>query len=445
MREKVNKQIPLISVKIDHPIAAELEAISNILDQCPIIYDLAMQDLSRHIKSNGAGDKGMTAEQVVRAAIVKQLYGYSYEQLSFRLADSLSIQRFCRTDGRMFCKSVLCSTIKMLQFETLEQINAMVLLYAKEQKIEDGKKVRIDCTVTESNIHRPSDSSLLWDGVRVLTRLLIKSREYVCDLAFVDHRRVAKARMLSIDNAKNEKVRRRWYKDLIGIAEKTVGYAQKAIERLHGCADVLAMAVVCQMREYVGLVEKVIAQTRGRVIEGKRVPAGDKLVSIFEPHTDIIIKDRRDTHFGHKLCLSTGASQMITDCVILEGNPADVTLVETMLNRHEHLYDQVPRKVAMDGGFASKENLQKAKELNISDVCFAKKRGLQVSDMCRSQWVYNQLRRFRAGVEAGISFLKRCFGLDRCTWKGHDSFKSYVWASIIAANLLILARKQIAR
>jgi IS5 family transposase len=445
MREKVNKQMPLISVKIDHPIAAELEAIGTILDQCPIIYDLAMQDLSRHIKSSGAGDKGMTAEQVVRTAIVKQLYGYSYEQLSFRLADSLSIQRFCRTDGRMFCKSVLCSTIKMLRFETLEQINSMVLLYAKEQKIEDGKKVRIDCTVTETNIHRPSDSSLLWDGVRVLTRLLIKSREYVFDLAFVDHRRVAKARMLAIDNAKNDKVRRRWYKDLVVIAEKTVGYAQKASERLAVCADVLAMAVGCQIREYIGLVEKVIDQTRRRVMQGQCVPAGDKIVSLFEPHTDIIIKDRRDTYFGHKLCLSTGASQMITDCVILEGNPADVTLVETMLKRHEHLYDQHPRKVAMDGGFASKENLQKAKELNISDVCFAKKRGLQVSDMCRSQWVYNQLRRFRAGVEAGIAFLKRCFGLDRCTWKGHDSFKSYVWASIIAANLLILARKQIAR
>jgi IS5 family transposase len=205
------------------------------------------------------------------------------------------------------------------------------------------------------------------------------------------------------------------------------------------------MAVGCQIREYIGLVEKVIDQTRRRVMQGQCVPAGDKIVSLFEPHTDIIIKDRRDTYFGHKLCLSTGASQMITDCVILEGNPADVTLVETMLKRHEHLYDQHPRKVAMDGGFASKENLQKAKELNISDVCFAKKRGLQVSDMCRSQWVYNQLRRFRAGVEAGIAFLKRCFGLDRCTWKGHDSFKSYVWASIIAANLLILARKQIAR
>jgi IS5 family transposase len=244
----------------------------------------------------------------------------------------------------------------------------------------------------------------LWDGIRVLTRLLIKSREYVCNLDFVDHRRVAKARILAIDNAKNEKVRRRWYKDLVVIAEKTVCYAQKGIERLHGCADVLAMAVESQMREYVGLVEKVIAQTRGRVIEGKSVPVADKIVSIFEPHTDIIIKDRRDTHFGHKLCLSTGASQMITDCVILEGNPADVTLVETMLNRHEHLYDQLPRKVAMDGGFASKENLQKAKELNISDVCFAKKRGLQVSDMCRSQWVYNQLRRFRAGVGPGYLF-----------------------------------------
>lgn len=444
MREKSNKQMSLISVMIDHPMAKELEAISRVLDRCPTIYDLAMQDLCRNVRKRGAGAKGMTAEQVVRALIVKQLHGYSYAQLCFRLADSLSVQRFCRTDGKLFGKSVLCSTISMLSSSTLEHINAMVLLYARTHKIEDGKKLRIDCTVTESNIHEPKDSTLLWDGVRVLTRLLSKSREYVAGLAFVDHHRVAKRRMLAIANAKNEKIRRSWYQDLVAITEKTVGYAKVASDQLQGCADVLAMALSWQIKEIVGLVERVIDQTRRRVLDGQSVAAGDKIVSIFEPHTDIIIKDRRETHYGHKLCLSTGASQLITDCLILEGNPADTTLVAKMLDRHEQLYQQYPHKVAMDGGFASKENLAEAKQRKIADVCFAKKRGLQVSDMCRSQWVYKQLRRFRAGIEAGISFLKRCVGLDRCTWKGHESFKSYVWASIVSANLLTIARKQTA-
>ena len=115
-----------------------------------------------------------------------------------------------------------------------------------------------------------------------------------------------------------------------------------------------------------------------------------------------------------------------------------------MLDRQKELYGRYPLKVALDGGFASKENLNKAKEKQIKDVCFAKKRGLQVEDMCRSQWVYNRLRRFRAGIESGISWVKRCFGMTRCTWKGLRSFKSYVWASIVSANLLTLARKQAA-
>ena len=126
----------------------------------------------------------------------------------------------------------------------------------------------------------------------------------------------------------------------------------------------------------------------------------------------------------------------------MEGNPADSTLVETMLDRQKEIYGRYPLKVALDGGFASKENLKKAKQRKIKDVCFAKKRGLCETDMCRSEHVYKILRRFRAGIESGISWLKRSFGLSRCNWKGFESFKSYVLASIAAANLLTIARKQ---
>ena len=191
------------------------------------------------------------------------------------------------------------------------------------------------------------------------------------------------------------------------------------------------------------LTGKVIDQTTRRVINGESVSAPEKIVSIFEPHTDIIKKDRRDTFYGHKICLSGGASNLITDCMILDGNPADADLTVQMLDRHKDIYGHYPVKTALDGGFASKENLEAAKTKGIKDVCFAKKRGLKEEDMCRSTWVYKRLRRFRAGIESGISWLKRCFGLSRCTWKSHRSFKSYVWASIVSANLLTLARSEV--
>jgi IS5 family transposase len=178
------------------------------------------------------------------------------------------------------------------------------------------------------------------------------------------------------------------------------------------------------------------------VIHEESVPACEKIVSIFEPHTDIIVKGRRDTFYGHKICLTSGKSNLITDCLILDGNPADAELTGQMLDRHKDIYGHYPAKVALDGGFASRANLTAAKGKGIKDVCFAKKRGLEEEQMCRSSWVYKRLRRFRAGIESGISWLKRCFGLYRCTWRSLQSFHSYVWASIVSANLLTLTRCQ---
>ena len=204
------------------------------------------------------------------------------------------------------------------------------------------------------------------------------------------------------------------------------------------------MMLSCDLKQFAKLAQQVVDQTERRVINGEKVSATEKIVSLFEPHTDIIVKDRRETFYGHKVCLTGGDSNLIVDCLITDGNPADSTLTEMMLNRQKKIYGRYPLKVALDGGFASKDNLDAAKSMKIKDVCFAKKRGLKVEDMCRSQWVYNRLRRFRAGIESGISWIKRCFGFARCTWKGLRSFKSYVWSSIVSANLLTIARKQLA-
>ena len=177
---------------------------------------------------------------------------------------------------------------------------------------------------------------------------------------------------------------------------------------------------------------------------GEKLKPEEKLVSISEPHTDIIVKDRRDTYFGHKLALSSGASGLLTDLVVEEGNPADTTIAEKMIARQEEIYGRVHRQAAFDGGFASRSNLERIKKLGVEDVAFAKKRGLKVDEMARSTWVYRRLRDFRAGIEGMISFLKRCFGLGRCTWRGFASFKAYAWSSVVTANLLLMARRMLA-
>jgi IS5 family transposase len=391
----------------------------------------------------------MTAEQAVRAAIAKQMFNFTYKELAFHIVDSKSLRRFMRIGiaDKGFKKSTLNKNIKALSAQTWEAINGQLVQYAAEEKIEKGREVRIDCTVVESNIHEPTDSSLLWDSVRVLTRLLHRAKEeYGLRVLFQDHSRRAKRRLLGIMNSRSKKDRKSKYVDLIKVTNKSIGCAQKAIAAIDQVASISHALITLRLdlNQYSQLASRVVDQTQRRVLLGENVPAADKVVSLFETHTDIIVKDRRDTFFGHKICLTGGASNLIVDCLIVDGNPADSSLTVDMLDRQKQLYGKYPLKVALDGGFASKENLNKAKEKQIKDVCFAKKRGLEVEDMCRSQWVYDRLRRFRAGIESGISWVKRCFGMTRCTWKGLRSFRSYVWASIVSANLLTLARKQTA-
>ena len=454
MRKKNQKQMPLTPTTVDHPHAMELKLISRILDSTPTINELAWQELTQNVENFGTGAEGMSAEQVVRCAIVKQMEDYSYDELAFHIVDSSCYRSFCRIGiaHKGFKKSALCHNIKALSAATWEAINRILVAYAKDKKIEKGREVRIDSTVVSSNIHTPSDSSLLWDAVRVLTRLLTQAKGQFqgFDILFTDHTTRAKRRMIAVMNARDRNSRKKHYLDLLKVTRKSFNYAQRTLAflKVYLSADPAQIAMAQKMAEeletYTERTARVIDQTERRVVHGESVPASEKIVSIFEPHTDIIVKDHRDTFYGHKLCVTGGASNLIIDCVICDGNPADSTMTDQMLDRQRGLYGRYPLKVALDGGFASKENLNSAKSKHIKDVCFAKKRGIEVEEMCRSPWVYRRLRRFRAGVESGISWLKRCFGLCRCTWKGLQSFKSYVWASIVSANLLTLARKQMA-
>ena len=452
MREKWPKQMPLMSHILDHAQSRELEVISGIIDANPIICEHILQDLNRgKCATQRAGAKGMSAEQVLRCIIVKVLFGFTYEALAFHIVDSQSLRWFCRIGiaEQGFKKSALNRNIKVVSDRTWEMINRDIIGYAKQEGIEKGRKVRTDCTCVESNIHKPWDSTLLGDCVRVLTRLIEHGRdEFGIKVApFSNHNRRAKRRMLDIMNAKGKKPRNAAYVDLLNITGKVLGYARNSAKMIKnsvvapGCVALLA-----DIEHYVQLAEKVIDQTHRRVVLDQKVAAADKVVSIFEPHADVIVKDRRDPVFGHKICLTGGASNLILDCLIVEGNPADVDLAIPMLDRQKEIYGRYPLKVCFDGGFASKENLKqaKARPRNIKDACFAKKRGLKETDMCRSEYVYHRLRCFRAGIEAGISWLKRSMGLARCMWKGWHGFKSYVWSSIVAANLLTIARAKLA-
>jgi IS5 family transposase len=425
--------------------------VRAILDAHPEFARWVQADLLAGGIDPDHGRDGMSGEQVLRALIIKQANGFSYEQLAFHLADSQSYRAFCLIGfaEKPRKRSTLQRNIKLVRPETLERVNRSLVHYAQEQGIEDGKRLRSDSTVIEAAIHEPTDSSLLVDCVRVLTRWLREAREYVA-LAYTNHHRRAKRRALAIQHAAKAEQRLPLYRDLVKVGENTVESARIAVEKLEHHYPPEAFdqpelrAVRDALQHYARLADKVLDQTRRRVFEGETVPAPQKIVSIFEPHTDIIRKDRRDTLYGHKVFLTAGASGLIIDCVVERGNPTDSTKAVTLAKRAIKALATNPEQIVFDGGFSSRDNLAEIKKLGIRDVAFSKAPGIAIKEMIKRTWLYQRLRHFRAGIEGIISFLKRTFGWDRCAWRSYGSFRAYTWGSVIAANLVMLARHALA-
>ena len=446
MRKTIAPQLELVPPLVDHPHARELARVSEILDKLPVAAELVAQDLVKGTKATKAGRAGMSGEQVLRAGMLKQMHCWSYDDLAFHLSDSPTFRTFCRIGMMQSApkRSALAENIKRVKPETFERVNQLVIGRAKREGVENGKKVRVDSTVIDSNIHHPLDSSLLYDVVRVLTRILKKARRWSDQLLFSNHIKRAKRRMLDIVNAGSMAHRVPIYRELVKITQWTLQYAVHAALILRECSELPAWAAADAIEHYLELGKKVVDQAQRRVLAEESVPAGEKLVSIFEPHTDVIVKDRRQTLYGHKVFLSVGASGMILDLLMERGNPADATRAIPMLERHRALMGKAPEQVAFDAGFTSTANIATARKLGVKTASFAKKGSIDVLRGTRSPKLYKKLQRFRAGVEGIISFAKRCFGFDRCTWRGYRSFHAYAWASVLCTNLLLMARRTMA-
>jgi transposase, IS5 family len=442
MRQERIIQATIFEVFAEHEIGRELKAISQWLDEHRALLGLAVSDLRRH-GIQETGRHGLPAEAVVRCALLKQYRQLSYEELAFHLEDSASFRAFARLPLSWSPrKSVLHKTISAISAVSWETINRAVVGSARQRKLERAAMVRIDSTVTQALMHAPTDSSLLWDGVRVMVRMLKQAGDLpgAPSIIWCNHRRLAKKRALAIQYSRGKAQKAKLYRELIAVTRATVTALERAAPRLAACATIEAELWLGQVRHYLPLIERIIAQAERRVLAGEAVPSGEKLVSLFETHADIIVKGGREVHYGHKLNLTTGKSGLILDIVVEAGNPADAERFLPMLDRHIAIHGAPPRQAASDGGYASVDNLKQAKVRGVHDVAFHKKRGLAIEDMVKSRWVYRKLRNFRAGIEANISCLKRAYGLTRCTWRGLDHFKAYVWSSVVAYNLALFAR-----
>ncbi|MCH7530701.1 MAG: transposase [Gemmatimonadetes bacterium] len=274
-----HEQLSLDRPWIEHRHASELAKMSQILDSHPDMAELIEQDLVRGVCHPERGARGMSGDQVLRALVLKQMNEFSYELLSYHLADSASYRTFCRLGalGSTPSRSALAENLKKVRPETLERIQRIVLRHAAESGVERGRKVRIDATVVEANIHAPTDSNLLWDGVRVLTRLLKRAGKRFGFGLWADHRRRAKRRMLAIENTGSKRKRGDAYRDLLKVSHKVVGYAQRAANYLcvQHLGDSEAQELASELTHYVELLLRVIDQTERTslntsIMEGSR-------------------------------------------------------------------------------------------------------------------------------------------------------------------------------
>jgi IS5 family transposase len=440
MRETRSAQPSIFQPTVKHEIAAELSGMSEWLDNHPQLLDLVRKDLM-HGGTSERGRRGLTVDSVLRCAIVKQYRQVDYRSLAFYLRDSVSFIAFARLEpDQTPSKSTLQELISAISAETWEALNRTLLDDARQQDIEDGQRIRVDATVTDSPVLEPTDSKLLYDCVRVAVRLLKQARAMTDQhVAFRNRSRVAKRRAHAIFNAHTQARRLPLYKELLSVTVETL----EALDRARNTLE--KPVFMAKWREdvdhYRPLMARVVNQTRRRVLEGEKVPAGEKIFSLFEPHTDIIVKGSRSVQYGHKVTLTGGCSGLVLDVMIESGNPADTTCLASVIDRHIAHFGQAPRDLAADGGYASQGTLAAAKAAGIENVAFQKRAGLSVEAMTADRWLYRKLCNFRAGIEATISWLKRSFGLSRCSWKGLPHFKAYVHSAVFTHNLTVLTQR----
>jgi transposase, IS5 family len=432
-----------------------LQRIADFLKQHGDLVELVRKDLERGLKKPGAGRRGITPEQTLRSLILMRVKNLDYRDLRDRVNDGFTLRSFTQFDSHFVPQhDAFNRAFNRLTPATLAAINRLVVKAAVELDLEDGKQLRVDTTVVETNIHHPTDATLLWDTVRTLTRL-------VGDLdrklprgvkGFTNRTRSARRRMQALQRMtarQREQQQTPKYRQLIGITGQVVKNAKHVIaaaQRIRR-VDVITRAAIdeiCkQITSFCQLGARVIDQTRRRVLQGETVPADEKLYSIFEPHTDLIKRGKtlKPVEFGHKVFLAESSHGLITDYRVLDGNPVDSDHVQASLDQHRKTFQQAPQDYAADRGFHSDENVQNCKDAGVSLVCLPQRGGQRTAEqeeLERSR-AFKKGQRFRAGIEGRISVLFRGRGMKRCLFKGRERFEILVGAAVLANNLMRIA------
>ena len=435
------------------PVLAEIDRVLE--DEA--LYQLIRDDLAkRYPQTEQTGRHSTPVEVILRSLIVKRLYRLSYEQTEYQVRDSLVLRQFCRVYLNVVPDdTTLMRWAALVQPETLEQFNQRLTELAAQLKVTKGRKLRTDGTVVETNIHHPSDSSLLADSVRVLGRTLrrakgvLKGKTDINPGVFRNRvhsvrrlaRQVGEAMRKSGETAREQGLLA--YRKLVKATQQTIEQAQQVLPALQALTGKEADRLAEILETFIPRAEQVVSQAIRRVFQGEKVLASEKIVSLFEPHSAIIRRNkaRKPTEYGHKVWLDEVDGGIVTRWQLLEGNPNDDQQWLPSLEHHIERFGRPPNQMSADRGVYSPHNEQAAQERGVKRVVLPQpgRKSAARKQHEKQRW-FKRGRRWHAGVEGRISVLKRRNELDRCRDHGRQGFERWIGWGVIAANLLVIAR-----
>ena len=430
-------------LKIVREHKEKYKGVSEILDKNPELVKAVSRDLKALSTGGKKGRKAAyTCENLLRALIVHTIEGDSLRGTVVRIAESPFLQDFLRLGGRRVMDfTFLDRALKAVRPETWKRVNALLAGFARETKRMDPSGIRVGRAVVETTIHYPTDSSLLWDSWRTLSRLLRKGRALLpdaCPHRF--HDKKAKKAHLTITRYAAGKRRRRHvkrcFRELIKRVRWIAGIAEEFARRASASAGPVLQALCAEIEQFLSPI-RVVTETAERAnVKGETVKAGERVFSIFEPHTELISRGRREkpVEFGHMILISQTREKFISDYDVMEHRIPDQYLGLPAIKRHKRLYGGFPEAMAADKGFNPAGEGRAALENKVQTLAVPRK----VTDwttVIGAVW-----QRFRAGIEGTISVLKRAYRLLRCPYRGFKSFAASVGLSIFSHNLVLLAR-----
>lgn len=438
--------------------STELRTIDEILDDDELVdlVDAALR--RRHPLSGRRGRLGTPATVVLRLLVLKHLRDWSFDDCEREVRGSLVYRAFCRIDcERVPDAKTLIRLAHLLGPETLKPALERLVQLARQRGVTRGQRLRVDTTVVETDIHYPTDSSLLADGVRVLTRTMkrLGARARSAAIHVRDRTRSIGRRVFEIaqrtraagrGSARTQAQRQArvttLYKEVMAITRTVVRHADTLLHDMPHPRGHRSARLRDRLRQTAGLVRRVLEQTRARVIKGD-THHPDKILSIFEPHTEVIRKGKaaKPTEFGKVVKIQEAEGHIITDYYVCPTRVPDKTLWTPALARHRALFGRAPRLAVADAGFASAANERAALDLGVKRVVLPRRGPPPGGGPAppRQRW-YRRGLRWRTGSEGRISAVKRGQGLRRCRYRGEAGMERWVGLGIIASNLLVLGR-----